>query len=230
MTATIIEKGAKLIAPYINLYTAPTPNGYKIIILLELLGLDYNIQLINIMKNVQKEDWYLKMNPNGRIPTLLDVNKDGEETVISESGAILMYLADKYDKSRKFSYEIGTKNYYLDLEWLMFQMAGVGPMKGQCHHFALFAKEKIPYAIERYTNETRRLYGVLEERLIRNGTGFLVGDHIGLADIATYPWVAGTYIDLGLKDFKHLTAWVDKIGAIPEVAKSMTVITRDQLK
>ncbi|GMG56258.1 unnamed protein product [Ambrosiozyma monospora] len=189
MVHKLVTGSAKLTFPYLKLYSLPTPNGVKVTILMELLGLDYYVQKIDIMKGVQKEPWYLKMNPNGRIPTLEIVDESGKSTYISESAAIMYYLSDKYDKERKFSYGPESPYHYEQLEWVFFQMAGLGPMKGQFHHFAFFAKEKIEYGIKRYHDETFRLIGVLEERLKRNGTGYLVGDHLSLADIACFPWL-----------------------------------------
>lgn len=213
-------------APYLKLYTFGTPNGRKVSTLLELLHLDYHVHSLDITKNESKQDWFLKINPNGRIPTLTEADSNGNQFSISESGAILLYLADKYDKDRKFSYAYGTKEYYEELEWLMFQMAGVGPMTGQANHFVRFTKEDIPYAKKRYLDEVRRLCSVLEERLERNPHKalFLVGDHLSLADIATYPWIYGLkFLDIDVNDYPKLAQWAEQISKIEEVKKGMSV-------
>lgn len=219
-------KSTGLEAPYIKLYTSPTPNGFKITILLELLGLDYFVRPIDIFKAECKEEWYLKFNPNGRIPSLTHVDEKGEVTHVNESGAILIYLADKFDKENKYSYAHGTREYYEMIEWLMFQMAGVGPMKGQYHWFKYYAPQKDEFAIDRYYKETLRLFGVLEERLERNKTGFLVGDHLSIADIATYPWIDGTKKLPELENFPRLSQWVENIAKIPEVKAAIQIPPR----
>lgn len=209
-------KSGGLIAPYIKLYTSPTPNGLKITILLELLKLDYYVRPIDLSKSECKEDWYLKFNPNGRIPSLTYVDEKGEVTHINESGAILMFLVDKFDKDFKYSYKHGSAEYYEMIEWLFFQMAGLGPMKGQFHWFSYFAPQKDEFAIERYHKETIRLLGVLEERLARNKTGYLVGDHLSIADIASFPWLNFRRLP-ELENFPRICQWLDKIDEIPEV-------------
>ena len=172
---------------------------------------------MDISKNELKEEWFIKLNPNGRIPTLVDSSTN---TTISETAAILQYLVDTYDKDNKFSYKVGTPLYYKQLELLYFQMAGVGPMQGQLHHFKLFAKEKIPYAIERYENETKRLYSVVEEYLERNKANgpYLVGNHLSIADIAIFPWarrLERSAIDI--KTWPLTAQWFDAINSLSEV-------------
>lgn len=207
----------------LKLYTASTPNGFKISILLELLNLKYDVQSIDIGTNVQKEDWYLKLNPNGKIPTLVD-NSTG--TTISESGAIMQYLVDTYDKENKVSYKYGTKEYYSQLELLYFQMAGLGPMQGQANHFSIFAPEKVPYGINRYINETKRIYSVLEEFLVRNNHNglYLVGNHYSIADIAIYPWAnILNILGVDLNDYPLTSKWVAQMSELPEVQKGLTI-------
>lgn len=209
----------------IKLYTGGTPNGYKIPIFLELLKLKYEAIPINIGQNTQKEDWYLKMNPNGRIPTLVDETTD---TTVSESAAILMYLADKYDTERKFSYAPGTKEYVKMLEVTFFQMAGIGPMQGQANHFIKFAPERIAYGMDRYKNETKRLYSVLDEMLQRNkkeyGSDFLVGPHISIADVLCIGWAPFvTLVEIDIKQFPNVFEWASKILQIPEVKKGFNI-------
>ncbi|GME68570.1 unnamed protein product [[Candida] boidinii] len=210
-------------APYIKLYTSGTPNGQKISILLELLHLDYKLRSINIYENEQKQDWFLNINPNGRIPTLSVVDSDGKIKYISESGAIMLYLADKYDTENRISYKFGTDLYYEQLEWLMFQMGGIGPMMGQAHHFNIFAPKRIPYAENRYKKESGRLMDVLEKRLEINCTGFLVGDHVCIADLAIYPWLKELYcVPLNIDEWPLVSKWVANMDSIPEISKGMT--------
>lgn len=216
-------KAAGLEAPYIKLYTAATPNGFKITILLELLKLDYYVRPVNLSANEQKQDWYLKFDPNGRIPSLTYVDENGEPTHVNESAAILIYIADKFDKDYKYSFPHGSKEYYEMLEWLFFQMSGVGPMKGQYHWFTRFAPQKDEFAINRYYKETLRLFGVLEERLERTKTGYLVGDHLSLADIATFPWIGNGTVLKELSDYPRLSQWADNIAKIPGVKEACQI-------
>lgn len=201
----------------ITLYTLGTPNGTKISVALSLLKIPYKAYSIDISTNIQKEKWFLQnVNPNGRIPAIIDT-VDGKQTRIFESGAILQYISDKYDPENKISYPQGSPLYYETLEWLFFQNAGVGPMQGQASHFAVFASEKIPYAIKRYTDETHRLYSILEEQLTKNGTGYLVGDHVSIADISTFGWVAFAYVlEIDVKSsYPLLYNWVQRIIKLP---------------
>ncbi|MBU6472356.1 MAG: glutathione S-transferase N-terminal domain-containing protein, partial [Alphaproteobacteria bacterium] len=153
----------------IDLYTSETPNGWKVSIALEEMGLPYEVHAIALSKNEQKQDWYLKINPNGRIPAIVD--RDAGNFAVFESGAILVYLAEKTG----MFYGHDPRSRSLVLQWLMFQMSGVGPMMGQANVFYRYAPEKIPYAIERYQRETLRLFGVLEKRL--GESEYLAGDY-----------------------------------------------------
>lgn len=212
----------------ITLYTWGTPNGYKVSLYLELLGLKYNVEAIDISKNVQKEDWFLKLNPNGRIPTLVD---NSTNITISETGAILQYLADTYDKEHKFSYAHGTKEYYKFLEILTFQVAGLGPIQGQANHFALYAPEKIPYGIKRYQDETARLYSVIEEYLNRSSGGYLVGDKITGADVAILPWfVFADRVGVDYASFPKTFEWAQKLVADPAIKKGFTVPSKPRFE
>jgi len=199
----------------IELYTAPTPNGWKASIMLEELGLPYEVRAINLLEGVQKEPWYLKLNPNGRIPTIVD--RDAGGFAVFESGAILIYLAEKSGKLLPKD----AKGRSVALQWLMFQMGGIGPMQGQANVFFRYAPEKIDYAINRYQEETARLYRVLDTRLAE--TEYLAGEY-SIADIATWPWVrihdwAGVSVD----DMPHLQRWIDAIAARPAVMKGIDV-------
>jgi len=202
----------------IDLYTWTTPNGRKVSIMLEELGLPYGVHPVNIGKGDQFAPDYLKINPNGKIPSIVDPQgPDGKPIAMMESGAILIYLARKtgkfFPQAERAQYDV--------LQWLMFQMGGVGPMFGQTHHFLRAAKEPVPYAIERYMAETRRLYGVLNDRLKVHD--YLAGAY-SIADIATYPWVARhEWHKTDLNDFPHVRRWFDAISARPAVQKGMKV-------
>jgi len=202
----------------IDLYTWTTTNGRKVSIMLEELGLPYGVHPVNIGKGDQFAPDYLKINPNGKIPSIVDPQgPDGKPIAMMESGAILIYLARKtgklFPQAERAQYEV--------LQWLMFQMGGVGPMFGQTHHFLRAAKEPVPYAIERYMAETRRLYGVLNDRLKVHD--YLAGAY-SIADIATYPWVARhEWHKTDLNDFPHVRRWFDAISARPAVQKGMKV-------
>ena len=202
----------------IDLYTWTTPNGRKVSIMLEELALPYRVHAINIGKDDQFKPEYLRINPNGKIPSIVDPDgPDGKPISMMESGAILVYLADKTGKLLAKS----GRPRYVALQWLMFQMGGVGPMFGQTHHFLRAAKEQVPYAIERYSKETRRLYGVLDGHLKDNS--YLAGDY-SIADIATYPWVARhEWHKVELGDFPAVKRWYDAISARPAVKKGMAV-------
>jgi len=179
-------------------------------------------------KNEQKEDWFLKINPNGRIPAIVDQNNN--DFSVFESGALMLYLVDKYDKDRKISYPQGSDHYWEVVSWLFFQNAGVGPMQGQAAHFYKFAPEKIEYGINRYINETRRLYSVLENRLKQNGY-WLVGDRMTIADIANFGWVNLAFmVNIDLKEFPLLNAWVDRINAKETVKRGLDVPVKFTLK
>ena len=199
----------------IDLYTAPTPNGWKASILLEELGMPYSVRPIRLQQNEQKEDWYLAINPNGRIPAIVDRDEGG--FAVFESGAILIYLAEKAGKFLPSD----RKGRSIAIQWLMFQMGGVGPMQGQAHVFFRYAPEKIEFAIARYQNETKRLYTVLDTRLAK--AEFLAGDY-SIADMASYPWVklhgwAGVEID----DLPNLQRWMDVMAARPGVERGLAV-------
>lgn len=198
----------------IDLYTFTTPNGRKASIMLEEVGLPYNVHKIDITKNDQFTPEYIAINPNSKIPAIVD--QDAGITVF-ESGAILMYLAEKTGKFLPTD----QKGRYLVIEWLMFQMGSVGPMFGQLNHFKKFAPEKIEYAIARYEKETLRLYSVLDQQLKDNE--FICGDY-SIADIATYPWVAVyEFQGLTLDHHPNLKRWVETAQQRPAVQQGMKV-------
>jgi GST-like protein len=202
----------------IELYTWSTPNGRKISIALEELGLAYSVHPINITKDEQFAPDFLKISPNNKIPAIVDPDgPDGKPIALFESGAILLYLSEKTGKFMPSN----ARARYDALQWLMWQMGGFGPMLGQAHHFRRFAKEQVPYAIERYTNETRRLYGVLDKHL--KEVEYLAGDY-SVADMATFPWAARhEWHGIALEDFASVKRWYDAIAARPAVEKGMAV-------
>ncbi|KAK4917916.1 Glutathione S-transferase 2 [Elasticomyces elasticus] len=205
----------------ITLYTDSTPNGIKISMALEELGLPYRVEHINISTNKQKEPWFLEINPNGRIPAITDTFEDGNTIRLFESGSIFQYLAETYDsESHKISFPAGSREYYECNNWLWFQNAGLGPMQGQANHFFRYAPEKIKYGIDRYQNETRRLYKVLDTHLASSKSGFLVGDHISIADISTVGWVmwAG-WAGVDVSEFPTLQKWEQMLMARPAMKK-----------
>lgn len=200
----------------IELYTDTTPNGWKISIALEEMGLEYNVHHIHIRDGEQKQDWYVKLNPNSRIPTIVDT--DNDNFAVFESGAILIYLAEKTG----MYLPLDIKGRSTAIQWLMFQMAGIGPMQGQAAVFYRYAPEKISYAINRYQHECRRLFEVLDKRL--GESSYLAGDEYTIADIATWPWVNGyAWGGLSIDGLDNLSAWLDKIAARPAVKRGRDI-------
>ena len=209
----------------IDVYSWPTPNGHKVHIMLEECGLrlnrDWRAIPVNIGQGDQFAADFLKISPNNKIPALVDPNgPDGKPISLFESGAILLYLAGKTGKFLPKS----DRDKYEALQWLMFQMGGVGPMLGQNHHFRIYAPEKIEYAINRYTNETKRLYGVMNKRL--ESSRFLAGKQYSIADMAVFPWLRN-WQNQGIDwaDYPHLKAWFDGIAARPAVQRGVQVLT-----
>jgi len=207
--------------PMIDLFTWPTPNGHKVHIMLEECALPYAVHPINIRAGDQFKPEFLAISPNNRIPAIVDPEgPDGRPISLFESGAILLYLAGKTGRFLPAD----TRGRYEVLEWLMFQMGGVGPMLGQAHHFRIYAPEKVPYAIERYTNEARRLYGVMNRRLANSR--YIGGAEYSIADIAIFPWLR-SWKNQGIdwNDFPHLRGWFDEIAARPAVVRGVEVLT-----
>ena len=202
----------------IELHTWTTPNGRKVSVMLEECGLPYTAHKVNIGQNEQFKPEFLAISPNNRIPAIVDPEgPDGKPIHLFESGAILVYLAGKTGKFLPTS----TKGKYEALQWLMWQMGGVGPMFGQAHHFLRAAPEQVPYGIKRYTDEARRLYGVLDRRLAE--AAYLAGEY-SIADIATYPWIARhEWHKVDLAEFPNVKRWYDTIGRRPAVARGMAV-------
>lgn len=202
----------------IELYYWPTPNGHKISILLEELGVPYAIKYVNIGRGEQFEPSFLKISPNNRMPAIVDPEgPDGKPISVFESGAILQYLGRKFGRF----YPVDERQRAEVDQWLFWQMGGLGPMAGQAHHFRQYAPEKIPYAFDRYTNEVNRLYGVMNKRLADRD--FLAGEY-SIADMAAFPWVR-PYKNQGqdLADFANLKRWFEEIAERPAVVKGVEI-------
>ncbi len=204
----------------IDVYTWATPNGHKVHIMLEECALPYRVIPVDIGSGAQFEQHFLKISPNNKIPAIVDPDgPDGQPMSLFESGAILLYLAGK--TGRLLPADVRGK--YEVLQWLMFQMGSVGPMLGQAHHFRLYAPEKLPYAIERYTKEAQRLYGVINRRLA--SSTYLGGKDYSIADIAVFPWLR-SWKNQGveLSDYPHLKGWFDEIARRPAVQRGLEVL------
>ncbi len=207
-------------ADMIEVYSWATPNGHKVHIMLEECGLPYHAHAVDIGAGDQFMPEFLAISPNNKIPAIVDPNgPDGAPISLFESGAILMYLAGKTGRFMPAS----TRGRYEMLEWLMFQMAGVGPMLGQAHHFRIYAPEKIEYAVNRYTNEAKRLYGVMNKRLAK--VKYMAGSEYTIADIAIFPWLR-SWKNQGIDwvDYPHLKGWFDEIAARPAVQRGVEVL------
>jgi len=205
----------------IEVYSWATPNGHKVHIMLEECGLPYRVHPVDIGAGDQFKPDFLAISPNNKIPAIVDPDgPDGAPISLFESGAILLYLAGKSGRLLPAS----TRGKYEVLQWLMFQMGGVGPMLGQAHHFRVYAPEKIPYAIERYTNEARRLYGVMNRQIARQR--YIAGDEYSIADIAIFPWLR-SWRNQGIDwdEFPHLKGWFDEIAARPAVRRGVEVLS-----
>ena len=207
----------------IEVYSWATPNGHKAHIMLEECGLPYHPHAVDIGAGDQFRPEFLAISPNNKIPAIVDSDgpdgPDGKPISLFESGAILLYLAAKTGKFLPES----TRARYEVLEWLMFQMGGVGPMLGQAHHFRIYAPEKIEYAVNRYTNEAKRLYGVMDKRLAKSR--YIAGNDYSIADIAIFPWLR-SWKNQGIdwNDYPHLKGWFDEIAARPAVQRGVEVL------
>ncbi|WOB10736.1 glutathione binding-like protein [Piscinibacter gummiphilus] len=204
----------------IDVYSWATPNGHKVHIMLAECGLPYRAHPVNIGAGDQFKPEFLAISPNNKIPAIVDPDgPDGEPISLFESGAILLYLAGKTGRFLPST----VRGRYETLEWLMFQMGGVGPMLGQAHHFRIYAPEKLPYAIDRYTNEAKRLYGVMDKRLAKSK--YIAGNEYTIADIAIFPWLR-SWKNQGIDwaDYPHLKGWFDEIAARPAVQRGVEVL------
>ena len=204
----------------IDVYSWPTPNGHKVHIMLEECGLPYRVHPVDIGKGDQFAPDFLAISPNNKIPALVDPDgPDGAPISLFESGAILLYLAGKTGRFLPPD----TRGRYEVLQWLMFQMGGVGPMLGQAHHFRIYAPEKIPYAVDRYSNEAKRLYGVMNRQLAKST--YIAGPTYSIADIAIFPWLR-SWKNQGIdwNDYPHLKGWFDEIAKRPAVMRGVEVL------
>jgi GST-like protein len=204
----------------IQVYSWATPNGHKVHIMLEECALPYNVVAVDIGTGDQFKPDFLAISPNNKIPALVDPDgPDGKPISLFESGAILLYLAGKTGRFMPAD----TRGKYDVLQWLMFQMGGVGPMLGQAHHFRNYAPEKLPYAIDRYTNEAKRLYRVMNDRLANSR--YIAGAQYTIADIAIFPWLR-SWKNQGIdwSDYPHLKGWFDEIAARPAVMRGVEVL------
>ncbi|WP_198937934.1 glutathione binding-like protein [Pelomonas sp. KK5] len=208
----------------IEVYSWPTPNGHKVHIMLEECGLPYRVIPVDIGSGAQFDPGFLAISPNNKIPAIVDPDgPDGRPISLFESGAILLYLAGKTGRLLPAD----TRGRYEALQWLMFQMGGVGPMLGQAHHFRIYAPEKIPYAIDRYTNEAKRLYGVIDKRLA--ASTYIAGKDYSIADIAIFPWLRSWKNQgVDLADHPHLKGWFDEIAKRPAVQRGVEVLARER--
>jgi len=204
----------------IDVYSWATPNGHKIHIMLEELGLEYKAIPIDIGAGDQFTPEFLAISPNNKIPAIIDSDgPSGKPLALFESGAILFYLAEKTGKFLPLD-PVGR---YTTMQWLMFQMGGVGPMLGQAHHFRIYAPEKIEYAVNRYSNEAKRLYGVMDKQL--GVTRYLAGNDYSIADIATFPWTRSWKNQgIELEEFPNVKRWFDEISARPAVIRGVEVL------
>ena len=209
----------------IDLYTWPTPNGHKMHIMLEEVGLEYKVIPIDIGAGDQFDPEFLKISPNNKMPAMVDHDGPGGEALpMFESGAMLLYLAEK--TGRFLPSEMAAR--YRVTQWLMFQMGHIGPMLGQAHHFRAYAPETIPYAVDRYTNEASRLYGVLDTRL---GESEYLADEYSVADIAVFPWLRSHERQgQDLNDFPHVKRWFEAIDARPAVKRGLQVLSEKRRK
>ncbi len=207
-----------------EVYSWATPNGHKVHIMLEECGLPYRAHAVDIGAGEQFTPDFLAISPNNKIPAIVDpIGPDGQPISLFESGAILMYLAGKTGRFMP----TGVRGRYEMLEWLMFQMGGVGPMLGQAHHFRIYAPEKIAYAVDRYTNEAKRLYGVMNKRLAKSK--YIAGADYTIADIAIFPWLR-SWKNQGIDwvDYPHLKGWFDEIAARPAVMRGVEVLASER--
>jgi GST-like protein len=208
----------------IEVYSWATPNGHKVHIMLEECGLPYRVHAVDIGNGAQFDADFLAISPNNKIPAIVDPDgPEGRPISLFESGAILLYLASK--TGRFLPDSVAGK--YEVLQWLMFQMGGVGPMLGQTHHFRIYAPEKIPYAIDRYTKEAKRLYGVMNKRL--GASTYLGGAEYSIADIAVFPWLR-SWKNQGIDwaDYPHLKGWFDEIAKRPAVMRGVEVLANER--
>jgi glutathione S-transferase len=213
-------KVGPLEAPFLKLFSAGTTNGQKVTILLELLDLEYIFRFTEF-KNETKEEWYLKINPAGKIPVVEDVDSDGRVFTLAESGAILVYLAEKYDIENKFSYAPGTPEHYKEIEFLFFHASGLNPQQAGLNLTRALEPEN-GKNVERFTQGVLKSYQLVEDQLSASKSGFLVGDHISLADLIAFPHAnVLTKSGIDITKFPNIVEWLEKINAIPQVQAAL---------
>ena len=205
----------------IDLYSSPTPNGWKVAMALEELNLPYTVNYIDLAAGDQHKPEFLAMNPNGRIPVIVD--RDNDNFIVFETGAIMIYLAELTGKLLPTD----QKGRSRVIQWLMFQMASVGPMLGQAHHFRNYAPKRIQYAYDRYTNEATRIYGVIDRQLKKSK--FIANDKYSIADIAIYPWIR-SHANQGqkLENYRHLSRWYEAVESRPAVQRGLQVLAHQR--
>ncbi|KAK8021790.1 hypothetical protein PG990_006928 [Apiospora arundinis] len=219
MTEVPAEKAAK---PGLNIYGCAAVNPSKCTIMAEELGIPYNYINLDMSKGEMGEEWFKTINPNGKVPAIVHVKEDGTKVTVWESAACLLYMADVFDKEHKFSYPVGTPEYYTQLSWLSWQVAGYGPMMGQAAHFNRYIPKADPYGSWRYTSECRRLHAVLEKRL--GETDYLVGDRMTIADFAAFIFAhSARWCGVDIDDFPKVKEWRDRIAQRPAVQKALLV-------
>ncbi|CCH45842.1 hypothetical protein BN7_5428 [Wickerhamomyces ciferrii] len=218
-------KVAPLEAPYLKFFTSGTTNGQKVAILLELLGLKYTLRPIDFQKTKEnKEEWFLKINPNGKVPTIVEADSEGKTFSLAESGALLLWLAEKYDTEHKFSYGSKDPKHWEEVELVFFHVSGLHPAQANTTWFKKNAPNETAN-LERYTNELIRSYKLLDDRLAQSKSGFLVGDHISLADLIALPHARGlSNTGIDVEQFANVQAWIKKVVEIPEVKKALELL------
>ncbi|KAK3710963.1 Glutathione S-transferase 2 [Vermiconidia calcicola] len=214
----------------IDLYSDGTPNGHKISCTLEELGVKYTAHHIDISKNTQKEEWFFFINPNGRIPAIVD-KTSGKPKRVFEGASIQLYLCEKYDKEHRISFPYDSDEYWEMVEWMVWMQSGIGPMQGQANHFYRYAPEKIDYAIKRYHTETKRLYQVLNDRLASQPSSWIVGGKFTIADLCCFSWVNwAEWAGVETKPFPELQKWLETIQQRPAIDRGVNVPVKFEMK
>lgn len=218
-------KVGPLEAPFLKFFTAGSTNGQKVAILLELLGLKYVLRPIDFRNTKEnKEEWFLQINPNGKIPTIVEADADGKIFSLAESGALLLYLAEKYDTDHKYSYDNKSPLHWEEVEILFFHASGLNPAQANLNYFRANAPEDSK-TIDRYRSDLLRSYQILDDKISKNSSGFLVGDHISLADLIVLPHARGlANVGVDVSQFKHLEKWITKVSEIPQVKKALELL------
>ncbi|KAH9996984.1 glutathione S-transferase GstA [Xylariaceae sp. FL0662B] len=219
MAAIPPEKAPK---PGLNIYGFPAVNPYKLTIAAEELRIPYNYVNVDFTTDETQSEWYKSINPNGRVPAIIHIKEDGTSVTVFESAACLLYIASEFDKEYKLSYPVGTPEYWTQLSWLSWQVAGLGPMMGQACHFNRYAPEPVPYGVWRYTSESRRLQHVLDKRL--SASPFVAGDRLTIADVAVFLYThSANWCGIDINEFPNVKAWLDKLAQRSAFQKGLQV-------